>query len=66
MLSKNELSYFRGKNYFDEGGTQNYYIFQPSSRYLKVSNVGDIDYILSRQSRGLNNIKIESIKTNNY
>ena len=46
LLSKNEFSYFRGKNYFDEGGTQDYYIFQPLSKYLKVSNVGDIDYIL--------------------
>ena len=27
LLIDNELSYFRGKNYFDEDGTQNYYIF---------------------------------------
>ena len=53
MLIKNEISYFRGKNYFDESGTQNYYIFQPISKYLKVSNLGDIDYILSWKSRGL-------------
>ena len=45
---------------------QNYYIFQPIFKYLKVSNVGDIDYILSWQSRGLSDVKIESIKTNNY
>ena len=66
LLTENDLSYFRGKNYFDEDGTQNYYIFQPISKYLKVSNVSDINYILSRKCRGLNNIKIESIKTNNY
>ena len=42
-----ELSYFHGKNYFDEGSNQNYYIFQPISKYLKVSNVSDINYILS-------------------
>ena len=30
-----ELSYFRGKNYFDEDGNQNCYIFQPISNYLK-------------------------------
>ena len=27
LLVKNDLGYFRGKNYFDEDGTQNYYIF---------------------------------------
>ena len=57
---------FRGKNHFDEDGTQNYYIFQPISKYLKVVYVNDINYILSWKSRGLNDIKIESIKTNNY
>ena len=61
-----ELSYFHGKNYFDEDGDQNYYIFQPISKYLKVSNVNNINYILSWKSRGLNDIKLESIKTNNY
>ena len=61
-----ELSYFHGKNYFDEDGNQNYYIFQPISKYLKVAYVNDITYILSWKSRGLNDIKIESIKTNNY
>ena len=74
LLVENELnklktfdsSYFRGKNYFDEDGTQNYYIFQPISKYLKVAYVNDINYILSWKSRGLNDIKIESIKTNNY
>ena len=60
------LSYFCGKNYFDEDGNQNYYIFQPISKYLKISNVRDNNYILSWKSRGLNDIKIESIKTNNY
>ena len=66
LLTENDLSYFRGKNYFDEDGTQNYHIFQPISKYLKVSNVSDINYILSWKCRGLNDIKIESIKTNNY
>ena len=61
-----DSSYFRGKNYFDEDSTQNYYIFQPISKYLKVTYVNAINYILSWKSRGLNDIKIESIKTNNY
>ena len=61
-----DLSYFRGKNHFDEDGNQNYYIFQPISKYLKVAYTNNITYILSWKSRGLNDIKIESIKTNNY
>ena len=61
-----ELSYFHGKNYFDEGGIQQYYIFQPISKYLKVAYVNDINYIFSWKSRGLNDVKIESIKTKNY
>ena len=74
LLVENELnklktfdsSYFRGKNYFDEDGKQNYYILQPISKYLKAAYVNDINYILSWESRGLSNIKIESFKTNNY
>ena len=46
-----DLSYFRGKNYFDEEGNQNYYIFQRISKYLKVPHVNDITYILSWKSR---------------
>ena len=46
-----DLSYFHGKNHFDEDGTQNYYyIFQPISKYLKVSNVSNINYIVSWKS----------------
>ena len=41
-----DLSYFRGKNHFDEDGNQNYYIFQPISKYLKVAHVNDIAYVL--------------------
>ena len=59
-----DLSYFRGKNHFDENGNQSYYIFQPISRYLKVTYINNITYILLWKSRGLNDIKIESIKTN--
>ena len=66
MLLAKELSYLHGKSYFDEDGTRNYYIFQPISKYLKVSYVNDVNYILSWKSRGLVDIKIESIKANNY
>ena len=61
-----DLSYFHGKNHFDEDDTQNFYIFQRISKYLKVAHVSDFNFILSWKSTGLNDIKIESIKTNNY
>ena len=66
LLIGKELSYLHGKSYFDEDGTQNHYIFLPIPKYLKVSNVNDIEYILSSKSIGLNNVEIESIKRNNY
>ena len=61
-----ELSYFNGKNYFDEDGMQNYYIFQPIYKYLKMAYVNNVNCIVSWKSRELSDIKIESIKTNNY
>ena len=74
LLVQNELnqlktfdsSYFRGKNYFDDGGTLNYYVFQSIVKYLKLADINNINYILSWKSRGLNNTEFESIKTNNY
>ena len=39
-LQANVLSYFRGKQYFDEeDGKQNYLVFLPMSRYFKLSSV---------------------------
>ena len=51
LLAENELkklqtfdsSYFRGKNYFEEDGTQNYLVFQPMYKYFK--NIGNTDNI---------------------
>ena len=64
LLVENELnklktfdfSYFIGKSHFGEDGTQNYLVFQPMNKYLKVDNS---DYVLSWTSKGLSN---ESIK----
>ena len=61
-----DLGYFIEKSYFDEDGAQNYLVFQPITKYLKVAYISDINYILSWKSKRLNDIKIESIKTNNY
>ena len=56
-----DLSYFKGKQYFDEGsGKQNYLVFLPMGKYFKLNSVvGVIDCVLSWQSKGLYN---ESIK----
>ena len=59
------MSYFRGKSHFEDG-TQNWIVFQIISRYLKTVNVNDIDYVLSWKSKGLCDLKIDSIKTANY
>ena len=53
------MSYYRGKQYFDEGsGKQNYLVFLPMGKYLKLNSAVD-DRVLSWQSKGISN---ESIK----
>ena len=45
-----DSSYFIGKSHFEEGGTQNYSVFQPMYKYFKrISS----DYILSWKSKGI-------------
>ena len=52
-----DLSYFKGRKYFDEGdGKQNYLVFLPMRKYFKLSSVGGvIDRVLSWQSKGISN-----------
>ena len=61
FLNDNDLSYYRGKQYFDEGsGKQNYLAFLPINKYFKLNSVVDAaDYVLSWQSKRLSD---ESIK----
>ena len=56
-----DLSYFRGKEYFDErNGKPNYLIFLSMRKYLKLNTIVNvIDRVLSWQSKGISN---ESIK----
>ena len=60
-----DLSYFRGKNHFQEDGTQNWFIIQPMGRYLEVAYTNNINCILSWKSKGLSDLEIDFIKTNN-
>ena len=46
-----DWSYFRGKNYFDEDGTQNYLVFLPTGRYFRL--IANKKYISSWKSKGL-------------
>ena len=52
-----DSSYFIGKSYFEEDGTQNYLVFQPINKYFKV--ITNTDYVSSWKSKGLS---AESIK----
>ena len=74
LLVQNELkklktfdsSYFIGKNYFEEDGTQNYLIFPPIIRYFKVNKIINVtDSVLSWQSKGLSAEAIKPPTTSN-
>ena len=62
-----DLSYFRGKQYFDKGDAkQNYLVFLPMRKYFKLSSVaGVIDRVLSWQSKGISNESIKPPTTSN-
>ena len=61
------MSYFKGKQYFDEqSGKQNYLVFLPLRKYFKLNSVvGVTDYVLSWQSKGLSNESIKLLTTSN-
>ena len=48
-LEKFDAAYFRGKNYFEEDGTQNYLVFQPLYKYFEKTG----DKVSSWKSKGL-------------
>ena len=60
FLNDNDLSYYRSKQYFDEGsGEQNYLVFLPMGKYFKSNSVANTaDYVLSWKSEGLSNESI--------
>ena len=65
-LNTFDLSYFRGRSHFEEDGTQNWFVFQPMGRYLKIAYANDNNYVLLWKSKGLSDLEIDSTKTNNY
>ena len=62
QLQAYDLSYFKGKQYFDEGsGKQNYLVFLPFRKYFKLNSVvGVVDHVLSWQSKGISNESFKS------
>ena len=67
VLNDNDLSYYRGKQYFDEGsGKQNYLVFLAMGKYFELNSVvGVIDCVLSWQSKGISNESIKPPTTSN-
>ena len=59
MLQTFDSGYFRGKNYFDEDGTQNYLVFLPIGRYFRING----KYILLWKSKGLSDETIRPYAT---
>ena len=67
FLNDNDLNYYRGKQYFDQGiSKQNYLVFLVMGKYFKLNSVvGVIDRVLSWQSKGLFNESIKPPTTSN-
>ena len=67
FLNDDDFSYYRGKQYFDEGsGKQNYLVFLPMGKYFELNSVvGVIDCVLSWQSKGISNESIKPPTTSN-
>ena len=61
------MSYYHGKQYFDEGsGKQIYLVFLRLRKYFKLNSVaGVVDHVLSWQSKGLFNESIKQSTTTN-
>ena len=57
FLNDNDLSSYRGKQYFDEGsGKQHYLIFLPMGKYFKLNSAVVVtDRVLSWHSKGITN-----------
>ena len=62
-----DLSYFKGKGYFEEDGAQNYLVFLPMHRYFKrIAGGGSGNYIYFWKSKGLSDERINSVTASNY
>ena len=62
-----DLSYFIGKSYFDDNGSQNYLIFKSVSKYFQIFS-GIVNKILGWKSKGLSeeSITIPTTSSSNF
>ena len=66
-LKKFDSRCFKGKNHFEEDGTQSYLVFQPLYRYFrKIIGVGSGNYIYFWKSKGLSDERLISNTASNY
>ena len=67
FLNDNDLSYYRGKQHFDEGSSkQNYLVFLLMGKCFKLNSVvGVIDRVLSWQSKVISNESMKPPTTSN-
>ena len=62
-----DSNYFRGKNHFEEDGTQNDLVFQPMYRYFKrISSIGTGNYIYFLKYKGLSDENVTAPNTSDY
>ena len=67
FLNDNDLSHYRGTQYFEEGsGKQSYVVFLTINKYFKLNSVvNTADYVSSWQSKALSNESIKPPTTTN-
>ena len=59
-----DSSYFIGKSYLEEDGTQNYLVFQPMYKYFKAFSITQyLEYVSEWKCKGLSNESIKAIST---
>ena len=59
--------YFRGESHFEEGGTQNYLVFQSMYIYFqRVAVIGTGNYTYFRQSKRLSDENITAPTASDY
>ena len=62
-----DLSYFKGKDHFEEDDTQNYLVLQPMQTYFKrIAGVGSGNYIYFWKSKGLSDERINYNTASNH
>ena len=62
-LQTHDLSYFLGKIFFGDDGSQNMIFYQPKLETFVLKKDKDTDYVLSLKSKGVYNFKHKTLYT---